>query len=363
MKRASYLSRLVQGAGEQPVLLPPRMLFRPSAPAVEHGFTEIDAAPSMVAGDALAKSVNGPRDVSQGRVKGPDTRQDVSHGPANALNAPRDASQGPATSLNAHRDFSQGSARSFIAEPDVNRVSTEHVTAGPDIAPVQKLASSKRARSNLSGQVVPPSGRGWSFNEVAAVGTGSVGQFVGPQTPESDRPVGRPTPISNSREAVATPLLPPKLAGGEPKTPPIAPDRERRETMGQPAAELNTKSDRTTINPKRVSGAVHPVLTPRQVFEAGRSDSPPGKNSNSAAPITLVPPAPSERFASANRPENRREAAVDEGPAVRIGTLEVRINPPPPPAVPQSPIVRSTSAPRPVVSLARGFGSFGLVQG
>ena len=42
MKRASYFSRLIRGAGEDPVLLPPRVLFRPIA---AQGFIEIDTFP------------------------------------------------------------------------------------------------------------------------------------------------------------------------------------------------------------------------------------------------------------------------------------------------------------------------------
>ena len=154
-------------------------------------------------------------------------------------------------------------------------------------------------------------------------------------------------------------LLAPKLTAGQPKTSPIAVERERPET--QPTAELKTKSGRTTINSEPVSEASHPVLTQTRGLRAGRSGSL-GKNSSSATPIVLVPPPPSERAASATRPENRREATVGDRPAVRIGSLEVRINHPPP-AIPQSPSAQSRLAPRPVVSLARGFVSFGLVQG
>ncbi len=462
MKRASYLSRLIRGAGEQPVLVPPRMLFRPAA---EHRFTEIDTAPSIATGDLSTKSASARRDVSEGRVSGLEALQDASHGNANAPSGPRDASQRPTTnltaahsdfrqasakssnaepdvdrvstnansleaqnpsygsatalnapreashppasltvyrdfgqasarssnaephvkrvstnangpearqdrnqgranalnvpreesqrpaSLTAYRDFSQVSAKSSNAEPDVKRVSTEPVTAGP--------ASSNTPRPNVFDQVAPARGRRASFNKGTAAETGSVGLSA---PPKSDGPVGRPKPVSDSHEAADPTLLAPKSTAGQAKTPPIATDRERPQTMGQPTAELKAKSRRTTIDPEPVGVASHPVLMPRQGFESGRSDSP-GKNSSSALPVVLVPPAPSERVASANRPENRGEAAVGAGPAVRIGTLEVRINPPPPPAVPQSPSARSRLASRPVVSLARGFGSFGLVQG
>jgi len=362
MRPASYLSRLIRGANEQPVLLPQRMLFRPTEPTAEHGFTEIDTAASILAGDLSANSANA---RWGGRANGLEARQVVNPGLLNAFPAPRGAREEvdtrltPATSLHVHRGFSQVSATSLNAGPDVNRVSTERVAAGPDIAPVQKSASSNTARQNLSGKVVPPGERRGSFNEVV---TGSVGGVVGPQPLESDGPVGRPTPVSNSQKAAAAMLWEPKSAAAHP-TPAIATDRERREAIGQSTAELKTKFGPTTIDPKPVSEASRPVLSPSQVFGTGRSDSQPGRNPSSAAPVALVPPPPSERFASANGPENRREAAVGDGPAVRIGTLEVRINPPPPVAIPQSPIARSLQAPRPVVSLARGFGSFGLVQG
>ena len=133
MKRASYLSRLIRGAGEQPVLVPPRILFRPTA---EHRFTEIDTAPSVAAGDLSAKRASARRDVSEGRAYGLEARHDPSHGLADAFKATGEASQRPAE-LTAYRDFSQVSSSNLSAEPDVNRVSAERAKAGSDIASVQ----------------------------------------------------------------------------------------------------------------------------------------------------------------------------------------------------------------------------------
>ena len=82
-----------------------------------------------------------------------------------------------------------------------------------------------------------------------------------------------------------------------------------------------------------------------------------------AAPTTLIPPMPGERVAASSRSSDRKKSGPESGVSVQIGTLEVRISPPPAPAPPKpAGLQRPATQPR-KESLSRGFGSFGMVQG
>ncbi|WP_139176907.1 hypothetical protein [Nitrosospira multiformis] len=76
--------------------------------------------------------------------------------------------------------------------------------------------------------------------------------------------------------------------------------------------------------------------------------------------ILLTPPASAMSEKSAHQSEKREQRDSNSSPAIHIGTLEVRINPPKPP---RKVISSTTSSPRGVVPLAQGFRSFGLAQG
>lgn len=86
---------------------------------------------------------------------------------------------------------------------------------------------------------------------------------------------------------------------------------------------------------------------------------------NRSPSATLMPPAPSERVTLSSKSGDRGKSSSENGVSVRIGTLEVRISPPPAPAPAQFKSVGSPRAPAHPrkESLARGFGSFGIVQG
>ena len=103
-----------------------------------------------------------------------------------------------------------------------------------------------------------------------------------------------------------------------------------------------------------------PKLTPPDRPEPRRDARP---REIPAPPTTLMPPTPSERVAASGRSSDRKQSGSESGVSVRIGTLEVRISPPPASAPPKpagSP--RTSTQPR-KESLARGFRSFGMVQG
>jgi hypothetical protein len=103
-----------------------------------------------------------------------------------------------------------------------------------------------------------------------------------------------------------------------------------------------------------------PKLLPPDRSEP-RGDARPRENP--AAPTTLMPRVPSDRASASSTSNDRKNSNSDAGVRVRIGTLEVRISPPPPPtqqkpaAAPRAPLQSRKE------SLARGFGSFGMVQG
>lgn len=81
-----------------------------------------------------------------------------------------------------------------------------------------------------------------------------------------------------------------------------------------------------------------------------------------SAPTTLIPPRPSERIAASSSSSDRKKSGPESSVSVRIGTLEVRISPPPPAPPMPAALQRAPTQPR-KESLARGFGSFGMVQG
>lgn len=78
--------------------------------------------------------------------------------------------------------------------------------------------------------------------------------------------------------------------------------------------------------------------------------------------LTLMPRAPSDRAPSLNMGD-RKNSNSNGAVSVRIGTLEVRIGSTTP--TPQKPAIAPRAPPSPSrkVSLARGFGSFGMAQG
>lgn len=322
MKHASYLSRLAQGAGERRALLPPRTLFS-FIPAPELGFVEIESVQSLAARELRAKS--------------PTPRSEVGESPVQGVSA----------------------------RPEATDVTAENVTAVSPIVPVYRPVSpgATRPRVGSASDVAPPPTRVRSgASPEARSGIGPAAKTSVSRSPEADRPVTKSAPVLPS-QAVVTNLSPPKTGGSEPQTPPTAASLQHHEMTAQGIPEAKTKSDRIGIEPGPVHDASHTSSPPGQNLEPGRSASQPRKNSSSPASVPLIPRHPDEQFVSPPSRENRKAAADEGSQGVRIGALHVRINPPLAPEAPKPMVPRSAALPRPAVSLARGFGSFGLVQG
>jgi hypothetical protein len=167
----------------------------------------------------------------------------------------------------------------------------------------------------------------------------------------------RPERSSNASAAAGpreTPIsLSPTRVVGESRASVPAMDRN-----GQPRASVSP----AVLPPPDMSASrtPPPKLLPPDRPET-RGDSRPRENP--AAPTTLSPKPPSDRAPASSTSSDRKNSNSDGGVSVRIGTLEVRISPPPTPT-PQKP----AAEPRAPLksrkeSLARGFASFGMVQG
>ncbi len=111
------------------------------------------------------------------------------------------------------------------------------------------------------------------------------------------------------------------------------------------------------------------MMGPRQASQhrsANVTDSATGQSTFPAAPVSkrasetsptlLIPPPPAGA-------EKRATVNTETGPGLRIGSLEVRIMPPPP-VTPPAPaaFLRQPGPSRPHIALSRGFRSFGLTQ-
>jgi hypothetical protein len=123
----------------------------------------------------------------------------------------------------------------------------------------------------------------------------------------------------------------------------------------------------TSVIPKQELGrqAMAPTEDTAALIQEGvqqKQTSSVGSASEAVHPhrIFLTPPAPAMPEKSTHQSEKREQRDSDSSPAIHIGTLEVRINPPKPP---RKVVSSTTSSPRGVAPLAQGFRSFGLAQG
>jgi hypothetical protein len=146
----------------------------------------------------------------------------------------------------------------------------------------------------------------------------------------------------------------------------LSPTRVTAESRESVPARDRNEQPRAAVPPSTPPAVTSASQTPLSKLlpkdpPATRDDSRPREKP--APPATLSPKAPNDRAPASSVLGDRKNSHEDGGVSVRIGTLEVRINPAPPPA-PQKP----AAAPRAPLqsrkeSLARGFGSFGMVQG
>jgi hypothetical protein len=136
-----------------------------------------------------------------------------------------------------------------------------------------------------------------------------------------------------------------------------------------PAAGLAPQADLHRRDKAAAAGLAMPRRAVRGI-PGNTGLSRPAPVTDTAAPQEIPAVAPATRRGpaamltpSAPATPPPRRAAETAAPTIRIGSLEVRVVPPPTqPPVPQ-PVRRGAAPPRPpTVSLARGFRSFGLPQ-
>jgi hypothetical protein len=198
-------------------------------------------------------------------------------------------------------------ARSGAARRDSDFAGAEHTsTAGPAVLPPRPVRSSGAASATSAEANLREKPRSLSPTRVEAESRASLRSMDRNEQPRAAVPPAAPEPDTSASK---TP--PPKLP---------APDR----------AESRDDSHRLK---------------------------------KTAAPTTLSPKLRGDRATASSTSSDRKNAGSDGGVSVRIGTLEVRINPTPAPAS-----LQAAAAPRAPMqsrktSLARGFGSFGMVQG
>ncbi len=179
-------------------------------------------------------------------------------------------------------------------------------------------------------------------------------------------PIGPAAPtLRPERPNSAASAIPGAAAAREPASS-LSPSRVVAELLpSAPAANTNAPthaSVSSALPPPDVSASrTSPSKIPPPDLPEIRVDSRPREHL--AAPATLTPRAPSDRARASSTSSDRKSSNSDGGVSVRIGTLEVRISPPPTP-MPQKPAA-APHAPQQSrkESLARGFGAFGVTQG
>jgi len=301
-KQVSYLSRLVEGAGKARPLAPPRVLFRPVVPMFERGFMEME-------------------------------------------------SEAPAT----HAPES-GRAREFASEPARTPSAVpEMPVATLKTSPIDQLTENRETSSDALPSV-PDAGRS-SMAPMAKINRTHANPAAS-STPNTAVVKRAPFPVIADGG-----LGPAPIANAEMKTPRPNSHRDGRESMELATLDPRENSRRESIDPRAAHDVHDAGERPRKNRQSPRSESQSSNRLEAEGRSVLVPPPPSPPRASTSSASSRREQSADRGSAVRIGSLQVRISPPPAPAAPQQKLARAGSAPRQMASLARGFGSFGLVQG
>jgi hypothetical protein len=331
MPRSSYLQRIAGGETSLGMLAPPRIVFRPPASPME-----VTTARGTEAALVRETEVDATAPAEARAVEG-----EVAPTPAPPRPGPgpHTASAGPPPPQ------ALAPIVSDVGKPPLRPAAAPGpVAAAPPLAPRPGRADGA-ARAGPEPQV---SGRDGP-RDVERPGS----RVLAPEPARRQPPAEPPGPrVRPAEEDAGDGLRPTAFAPA---------DRPRAAlTPGPPAMAPGP----VTAEPRSAGPRFRPVAAALEAATgppADIEDRPQG-SAHAGSPIRLEPPA------LAPRPQ--RTAGGESAVGVRIGSLEVRITPPPagqaaasrPPGATTTP-ARPAPQPPPAAALSREFRSFGLVQG
>lgn len=314
MRSASYLSRLVETGGKRRILLPPRLLFRPESSMADRVFSERIPTEATVADQDFS--------MRESNLTSSMTRPATSRKEASRSNTQLPTNQAP-------ESLPQASSTTSNVATQMTRPLHHPQNAAPEITlPAQSAGPRSLSTERLNRE---PAARSARFENEGTKPTMSMVSAHNPLTPPKTIILGERRGVVDDKTAVTDTTVVPERK----------PYRQRMAPI-----ELD---DLIATDPVRKNSRREPPLETYAANDADRTRR-----------VTLNPPPPPVSDTRKYRPENHERLRSHKAPALHIGTLEVRITPPPAPlmAAPQMP-----SKPRPAAPLAQGFRSFGLIQG
>lgn len=313
MRPVSYLSRLAEDGGNRRFLTPPRILFRPVFPT-NPGLSEIESVIGSSQPPMTTPTAN--RTVSMKSSQAASTK--VQDSSASALQ--------PVVFSTTPQLLMTQTPTQVPQLPDETSNSI-HVKQSLHHAMDTESAIMRSTRS-----IGPQPPRTNLLNlEPAPVATGIVN--------EVNRPSTRPARASASDSIIDKTIDTEQTGIARSRL--VVPRKESRK-QAMTAIEDTAALIQEGVQQKQTSSAssASDAAHSHRIF------------------LTSSVPATSER--SAHRAEKREKSGSDSSPAIHIGTLEVRINPP---EMSQRIIPKKSSVLHPAAPLAQGFRSFGLAQG
>jgi hypothetical protein len=160
-------------------------------------------------------------------------------------------------------------------------------------------------------------------------------------------------PVAAARHEIPVSLSPARAAAESHPSVPMSPVHDRTAQLRPTAAPAAVSS----ADPPANRSASRTPLPPDAANTLGDS-----RQRESLKATALMPRPPNYR-APSSVAGDRKHSNSRDSVSVRIGTLEVRIDPPPTPTPQRPALAPRAPSPSRKGSLARGFGSFGMVQG
>jgi len=375
MPRRSYLHQIAGEGNTAMRLSPPRVLFRPAALPMEATTSLEMTAATRTPAEPLTATPSVRRGAAP--VVAPAQAASETHPAGGAGRA------GPAP----HATATLGSRNTGLTDPLAATPGSTHrqsrlAPVGPPSQPAEKEAA-EGERPAVLGSLSSPRA---VASDAPSSKTSEVASDRLPRTVATTAPRSMTVGPVPDEPLEGTPVLLPRA--GTPKAPrgmtagPVS-DEPSEETPvllprpGTPKAPggmttgpvpTDSHPDRPRLGPVDPDGAWMPRLRP---VVGTRADSPAGDAKGVDRPTADGPVSsairlePSAVVPRPHGPDNRERTA-----GVRIGSLEVRIMPPPaapapafPPKVKTVPPPRSPPASQSAGPLSRGFRNFGLVQG
>ena len=316
MRPVSYLSRLAEDGGDRRFLTPPRILFRPVFPT-NPGLSEIE-------------SVIG---SSQPPMTTPTANRTVS----------MKSSQAASTKV---QDSSASALQPVVFSTTPQLLMTQTPTQVPQLP--DETSNSIHVKQSLH----------HAMDTESAIMRST--RSIGPQPRRTNLPNLEPAPVATGIvNEVNRPSMRPAQASALDSI--IDKTMDAEQTRIIPASQLCQDRSRRGKQPLLLRMGVELLPRYRRIPNKATVKHELGERNSSLPPYfpdaTSVP-ATSER--SAHRAEKREKSGSDSSPAIHIGTLEVRINPP---EMSERIIPKKSSVLHPTSPLAQGFRSFGLAQG